>query len=59
MLDEPTSRRLSFIRYLYTQAFEQANQPEPFCAASVLGFHDAIEMFLYFVLAQAAHNTPR
>jgi hypothetical protein len=46
MLDEPTSRRLSFIRYLYTQAFEQANHPEPYCATSVLGFHDAIEMFL-------------
>ena len=46
MLEESTSRRLAFIRYLYTQAFEQADQPEPFCAASVLSFHDAIEMFL-------------
>ena len=46
MLDESTSRRLSFIRYLYTQAVEQADQPEPFSAASILSFHDAIEMFL-------------
>ena len=46
MLEESTSRRLAFIRYLYTQAFEQADQPEPFCAASVLSFRDAIEMFL-------------
>jgi hypothetical protein len=46
LLDESTSRRLSFIRYLYTQAVEQADEPEPFCAASVLSFHDAIEMFL-------------
>ena len=46
MLDESTSRRLSFIRYLYTQAVEQADEPEPFCAASLLSFHDAIEMFL-------------
>ena len=46
MLEESTSRRLACIRYLYTQAFEQADQPEPFCAASVLSFHDAIEMFL-------------
>ena len=46
MLDESTSRRLSFIRYLYRQAVEQADQPEPFCATSVLSFHDAIEMFL-------------
>ncbi len=46
MLDESTLRRLSFIRYIYRMAVDQADQPEPYCAVSVLSFHDAIEMFL-------------
>jgi len=39
-------RRLSFIKYLYTTANEQADKPDPLCNVSILLFHDAIELFL-------------
>lgn len=38
--------RLAFIKYLYNVGVEQSRKPEPFCWASVLTFHDAIELFL-------------
>lgn len=46
MLTETTLQRLAFIRYLYTTAVEQSRQPEPLGAASILTFHDSIELFL-------------
>lgn len=46
MLDESTMRRLAFIRYLYVVGVEQSRGPEPLTAASVLTFHDSIELFL-------------
>ncbi len=46
MPTETTLQRLSFIRYLYGIAVEQSRQPEPFGAASVLTFHDSVELFL-------------
>lgn len=47
MLDEVTlRRRLAFIRYLYSIGVEQSRQPEPCGAASILTFHDSIELFL-------------
>lgn len=46
MLDEGRARRLAFIRYMHTLAAEQSRQAEPFCAVSVLTFHDAIDLFL-------------
>jgi hypothetical protein len=46
MLTESTMQRLAFIRYLYTIAIEQSKQPEPLGAASILTFHDSIELFL-------------
>jgi hypothetical protein len=39
-------RRLAFIRYLYDLAVRQSLQPEPLQAASVLTFHDSVELFL-------------
>ena len=38
--------RLAFIKYLYRVAVEQSQKSEPLCAASVLFFHDAVELFL-------------
>lgn len=47
MLDEVTlRRRLSFIRYLYGIGVDQSRQPEPCGAASILTFHDSVELFL-------------
>ncbi len=46
MLAESTMQRLAFIRYLYSIAVEQSQQPEPLGAASILTFHDSIELFL-------------
>ena len=41
-----TTERLAFVRYLYDQGLEQAQQPEPFSATAVLSLHDAVEQFL-------------
>lgn len=39
-------QRLSFVKYLYTLAIEQARLPEIQASASLLIFHDSIEVFL-------------
>jgi hypothetical protein len=39
-------RRLAFIKYLYRLADEQSRAPDLRASAALLGFHDAIEMFL-------------
>jgi hypothetical protein len=44
--DEPTLRRLAFVKYLYTLGLEQSAKSEPLSSASLLYFHDAIEFFL-------------
>lgn len=47
MLDKSTIiKRLAFIKYLYKLAVDQSRRPEPLCSASILTFHDAIELFL-------------
>jgi len=46
-LEKTTMERLAFIKYLYNLAVEQSQKPEPLCSASLLTFHDSIEMFLY------------
>jgi hypothetical protein len=46
MISPSMIQRLAFIRYLYTLASEQSAQPEPLSSASVLTFHDSIELFL-------------
>jgi hypothetical protein len=40
------TKRLAFIKYLFTVGVEQTEKPEPLCWASVLTFHDAVELFL-------------
>jgi len=47
MLDKSTIiKRLAFIKYLYKLAVDQSRRPEPLCSASILTFHDAVELFL-------------
>lgn len=46
MLDESVTRRFAFIKYMYKVAVELSERPEPLCSASILTFHDAIELFL-------------
>jgi hypothetical protein len=44
---EDSIKRLPFIRYLYSVALQQSRQPKPMNAASILTFHDSIELFLH------------
>jgi hypothetical protein len=50
-------RRLAFIRYLYNIAIEQSRQPEPMASASILTFHDSVELFLQLVCEQQKINS--
>jgi hypothetical protein len=45
-LDHNTMRRLAFIRYLYQVGIGQSQASAPLNGASVLTFHDAVELFL-------------
>lgn len=45
-LSKDTIRRLAFIKYLLSVAVGQSHQPEPLAAASILTFHDSIELLL-------------
>jgi hypothetical protein len=44
--DENIIRRLAYIKYFYKLAVEQSQKPEPLSSASILQFHDSIELFL-------------
>lgn len=46
MVTDVTMQRLALIRYLYTSGVEESRRPEPLNAASILTFHDSIELFL-------------
>jgi hypothetical protein len=46
LMHENVAKRLAFIRYLYDEAVRQSEKSEPMCSASLLGFHDAAELFL-------------
>lgn len=46
MLHESFMERLAFVRYLYSMAVEQSQQPEPMGAVAILTFHDSVELFL-------------
>lgn len=46
MVDSIILKRLAFIKYIYTIALQQSQQPEPLSSASILAFHDSIELFL-------------
>jgi hypothetical protein len=41
-----TIQRLAFVKYLFSLAVEQSRAPEIMAAASLLTFHDSIELFL-------------
>ena len=45
-LNHITLQRLSFVKYLYQSACEQSRSAELIAAASLLMFHDALELFL-------------
>ncbi len=45
-LNQIILNRLSFIQYLYQDAVEKSRKPSPQDSASILAFHDAIELFL-------------
>lgn len=48
---EPTHlQRLSFIKYLFSIGLYQSHQPEPLYGASILSFHDSVELFLQLSL---------
>lgn len=47
MLDPNTMQRLAFIKHLYTTAVRQSQQSEPLAWASILTFHDSVELFLH------------
>ena len=49
-LDKVIMQRLAFDKYLYKSAVEQSQKAEPFCASSILAFHDPIELFLQISL---------
>lgn len=46
MIEPSTIRRLAFIKYLYGIGIEQSKAPELLASASLLTFHDAVELFL-------------
>ncbi len=58
-LDAPTMNRLAFIRMLYQQGIEQARRPEPLSFASLLSFHDSVELFLVLVADHLGAPLPR
>lgn len=43
------TRRLSLIKYLYSQGVEQSKKAETIAGFSLMQFHDAVEMFLLLV----------
>ncbi|MFH1419661.1 MAG: hypothetical protein ABII12_15405 [Planctomycetota bacterium] len=45
-LDHSTVKRLAFIRYLYQSGVSQSRAVSPLSCASILTFHDAVELFL-------------
>lgn len=45
-LESSKLRRLSFVKYLYSVAVRQSHSPAPMNSASLLTFHDAVELFL-------------
>jgi len=55
-IDDAAMRRLAFIKYLQSVAAQQSRQRPPMCAAAILTFHDAVELFL--VLAAEFHDPP-
>jgi hypothetical protein len=55
-LPTPTMRRLTIVRYLYTQGLEQERKGGPLAGLALLPLHDAVELFLH-VAAETHHLT--
>jgi len=49
IIDSTNLRRLAFIKYLFSLGLSQSYQPEPLYGASILSFHDSVELFLQLV----------
>jgi len=58
MVPDIVLQRLAFIRYVYDIAVEQSRQPEPLCGASILTFHDSVELFLQLAAEHLGAGTP-
>lgn len=56
MEKEEAIRRLAFIKYLYNLGVDQSKRSEPYSWASLLTFHDTVELFL--VLAAEFLDVP-
>jgi hypothetical protein len=59
-LNASTMSHLAFVRMLYQQGVEQARRPEPLSYASLLSFHDSVELErqtigTYLALSQRAY----
>lgn len=55
---EPTHlQRLSFIKYLFSVGLDQSEKSEPLCGASILSFHDSVELFLRLSLERLNIST--
>lgn len=52
MIDHTTIRRIAFIKYLYGVGIGQSKAPEPLAGASLLTFHDSVEIFLQLASEQ-------
>jgi hypothetical protein len=46
-LKHTVMERLAFIKYLYNTAVDQSRKPQPLCSASILTFHDSVELLLH------------
>jgi hypothetical protein len=57
--ERTTMNHLAFIRLLHQQAIEQTQQPEPLNLASLLTFHDCVELFLVLAADHLGAHLPR
>jgi hypothetical protein len=53
---DDSMKRLPFIKYMYKLAVQQSRQPKPMDAASILTFHDSVELFLHLSCRELGVN---
>lgn len=46
LIDTSTVRRLAFVKFLYSLGLNQSKAAEPYCSASLLTFHNSVELYL-------------
>lgn len=54
---DDAKQRLPFIKYLYKLGVQQSRLPKSINAASILTFHDSIELFLNLACEEMRKNT--